>query len=83
MLSLSCFKTFVGCISAQKLDLQKSISRNAKSINQSVSNQSKPSESTYAMVTEPEKVVKYDTSSFSDWIIASYKWLKFCRLEVF
>ncbi|KAM3186126.1 hypothetical protein ACTXT7_004958 [Hymenolepis weldensis] len=70
------------CISAQKLDLQKSTSRNAKSINQSVSSQNKPCESTYAIVTEPEKVVKYDTSSFSDWIIASYKWFKFCRLEI-
>nr|CDS31286.1 vacuolar protein sorting associated protein 13B [Hymenolepis microstoma] len=77
------FRTDVqSCISVQKLDLQKRSSRSAKSIKLSVPSQNRSSESTCVLVTKSDMVVKRNNSSFSEWIIANYKWFTCCKLEI-
>ncbi|KAM7537419.1 hypothetical protein Aperf_G00000067116 [Anoplocephala perfoliata] len=70
-------------ISFQKLGLHKRTSSDAKLCGQSLSN--RPNESFYVVVTEPDKPPEPGAQSvqtFSEWIIANYKWFTSCKLEI-
>lgn len=69
-------------VSIPKPEVSKRTSGEAKSIKKSISSQQKPNESTYVLVGDHVKNSIPETSSFSEWIIANYRWFTSCKLEV-